>query len=53
MDYEILTKFINMKITELSNELKVANRYWKARVESKLDTYKEILELLKTIKEIK
>lgn len=53
MDYEILTKFIDMKITELTNELKVANRYWKARVESKLDAYKEFLELLETTQKIK
>jgi hypothetical protein len=45
-DNYIIKSFIKMKITELTNELKVAKRNWKSRVEGELKAYKDIKEML-------
>ena len=46
VDNYIVKSFIKMKITELKNELKVANRYWKSRVQGELKAYETVSELL-------
>lgn len=45
-DNYIVKSFIKMKITELKNELKVANRNWKSRVQGELKAYEDVQKML-------
>lgn len=45
-DNYIIKSFVKMKITELQNELKVANRNWKSNVQGQLQSYEDIQKML-------
>ena len=47
MDNEILIAIIEAQIHSLGNEIKIANRYWKADLQGQLKAYENVLVLLK------
>lgn len=46
-DNYIAKSFVKMKIRELENEIKIANRNWKSNIQGQLQAYKDIEEILK------